>query len=333
MVAKSALEARCPEAEQAGFLTSACDNYSLFGSLGNGFGGLTMKCRADGNLRHLKPNKVQIYPGGWVHNLKAQGMLVVKPPWGAKNHWVLQQKVKVQETIDTMLANQRKSFGGVRVEFRCKCQATGWDDQKVELKDMREQLLQGLRCIMLELSHILAHAQQGLNEAKTAGMFKARRSELRSTMPQWKSSGYNRLLHRLGASNPWGNRGALSAERAQQPWREPEPVAVVVPVVPALESIAFLAGQELPDWVPRVVATYTNGFSVATLGQSEEAKAIDWQRLADDLGQPPDIGILFADVAVKTKWRRMPMGRGHRNCPSLSATMTESNGRCYGQSH
>ena len=152
-------------------------------------------------------------------------------------------------------------------------------------------------------------------------------------MPQWKSSGYNRLLHRLGASNPWGNRGALSAERAQQPWREPEPVAVVVPVVPALESIAFLAGQELPDWVPRVVATYTNGFSVATLGQSEEAKAIDWQRLADDLGQPPDIGILFADVAVKTKWRRMPMGRGHRNCPSLSATMTESNGRCYGQSH
>ena len=26
----------------------------------------------------------------------------------------------------------------------------------------------------------------------------------------------------------------------------------------------------------------------------------------------------------------MPMGRGHRNCPSLSATMTESNGRCCG---
>ena len=78
------------------------------------------------------------------------------------------------------------------------------------------------------------------------------------------------------------------------------------------------------------MATYTNGFSVATLGQSEEAKATDWQRLADDLGQPPDIGILFADVAVKTKWRRMPMGRVHRNCPSLSATMTESNGRCYG---
>ena len=78
------------------------------------------------------------------------------------------------------------------------------------------------------------------------------------------------------------------------------------------------------------MATYTNGFSVATLGQSEEAKAIDWQRLADDLGQPSDIGILFADVAVKTKWRRMPMGRGHRNCPSLSAAMTESNGGCYG---
>ena len=35
-----------PEAEQAGFLTSACDTYSLFGSLGNGFAGLTMQCRA-----------------------------------------------------------------------------------------------------------------------------------------------------------------------------------------------------------------------------------------------------------------------------------------------
>ena len=89
---------------------------------------------------------------------------------------------------------------------------------------------------------------------------------------------------------------------------------MVVPVVPALESIAVLAGQELPDWVRRVVATYMGSV---------------WQRLAADLGQPPDIGILFADVAVKTMWR-MPMGRGHRNCPSLSATMTESNGRCCG---
>ena len=83
----------------------------------------------------------------------------------------------------------------------------------------------------------------------------------------------------------------------------------------------------IPDWVPRVVATYTNGFSVATLGQSAEAKAIDWQRLAADLGQ---LWLVFADVAVKTMWRRMPMGRGHRNCPALSATMTESNGRRCG---
>lgn len=85
-----------------------------------------------------------------------------------------------------MLTNQRKSFGGVRLEFTCKCHGTsaGWDDQKVEVKDMCEQLLQGLRCIMLEPSHILAHAQQGLNEAKAAHHFKARRSELRSTMLQ-----------------------------------------------------------------------------------------------------------------------------------------------------
>ena len=76
-----------------------------------------MKCRADGNVRRLKPNKVQIYPGDWVQNLKAQGM---KPPWGAKNHWVLQQKVKGQATIDAMLTNQRKSFGGARVEFMCE---------------------------------------------------------------------------------------------------------------------------------------------------------------------------------------------------------------------
>ncbi len=100
--------------------------------------------------------------------------------------------------------------------------------------------------------------------------------------------------------------------------------------MPALANITLLPGQELPDWVPRVVASYTHGFSVSTLGQSEEAQAIDWKRLAHDLGQLPEIGILFADVAAKTKWRRMPMGRGHRNCPSLSATMTESNGRCYG---
>ena len=63
---------------------------------------------------------------------------------------------------------------------------------------------------MLEPSHILAHAQQGLNEAKAADIFKARRSELRSTMPQRKSSGYNTLLHRLGVSNPWGNRCVVS---------------------------------------------------------------------------------------------------------------------------
>ena len=86
------------------------------------------------------------------------------------------------------------------MEFRCKCQATtGWDDQEVQLKDMWEQLLQGLRCIMLEQSHILAHAQQEINEDKTAGIFKARRSELSGVL-----------------------------------------------LVPALESIALLAGQELP---------------------------------------------------------------------------------------
>lgn len=64
--------------------------------MGNGFGGLAMKCRADGNLRHLKPNKVQIYTGDWVRNLKAQGMetaLGCKESLGASAEGEVKQQV------------------------------------------------------------------------------------------------------------------------------------------------------------------------------------------------------------------------------------------------
>ncbi len=76
-----------PDAEHAGFLAGACDTYSLFGSFGNGFGGVTMQCRGHDNLERIKLSKVLIYPGGWVHIFKSQGMLVVKPPFGAKSLW------------------------------------------------------------------------------------------------------------------------------------------------------------------------------------------------------------------------------------------------------
>ena len=74
------------------------------------------------------------------------------------------------------------------------------------------------------------------------------------------------------------NTKDLAHPRALFRWTPPclRQHVVVVPVVPALESIALLAGQELPDWVPRVVATYTNGFSVAKVSSWLGATSRYW---------------------------------------------------------
>ena len=106
---------------------------------------------------------------------------------------------------------------------------------------------------------------------------------------QWRAVGASFGKHctpgRTGTPGPFCPEGKGRAGR-HRTLRFATPIAARFVHKRVFYNVQFFFRNKMqltiPDWVPRVVATYTNGFSVARLRKSAEAKAIDRQRLAAD---------------------------------------------------
>ena len=115
------------------------------------------------NFPRCQPSKVQVYPGGWVHSLKAFGLSPTKAPNGAKENWIVKQMWKLSATIHYLLENIPHNVGGIRIDFRCVVRVSDSKRQKYQLEAVCHIVVQRLLVVSLQTANILSHALDGCN--------------------------------------------------------------------------------------------------------------------------------------------------------------------------
>lgn len=289
-------------------------SYSLFGATGHGLGGTTLKGKLDVEVADLHIHLVRVYPAGWTHHLKAQGLPLVAIPLGATNNWVCQQKLKLVDVMETMCEYEEGSrLGGCRIEFKLQSSCTAWPEMQAWLDSRLTELLGHIIAHRVSIHGAISQAAQALEDASAAGVFSCSAGHLNQPCAQWRKEQYQRLLHRMGVVNKFGGNMALRADRGNDPWGPPP----VDPSAPAAGP-ELQVNPNIPPSFPRVVLSATmSPLDVQLVGQ-RNYHLIDWYALAQAVGAP-GLGATLEDVARHTKFRRVVLGRGRAKLLCFSA--------------
>ena len=140
--------------------------YSMYGALGSGLGGYAATCRSDlvlgeeGDACHLKNAK--LYPGGWVHHLKAHGFPPVLLPEGYKERQLSQLKGKVEAMVNDLTTIESPKMGGFRVEVRLCPLANTWLRVKQQVEATVRELAHHTVAVEVDRNQILNRATEAL---------------------------------------------------------------------------------------------------------------------------------------------------------------------------
>ena len=159
-----------------------------------------------------------MYPGGWVHNLKAQGLPALQVPADAKESWIVKSQDKFQRMLETFLTTINPNMTGMRFEVRCQLVHDTWQDQHTDLQEIFKQVSPRLKAIVVPVADVLSHLATGMRKAIDAGVFRTAYSRMDRQVPDWKRTAFNRLLHRVGLANKFTNRHTYNAEKDDLPW-------------------------------------------------------------------------------------------------------------------
>ena len=185
--------------------------YPLFGLLGGGFGGMQVQ-GADGS----NVVKAVVYPGNYVHQVKALGAPNIAAPKNSSARWFANQWVKLKTMVAQLFTLDDIQVAGLRMEFRLSGLETTWLEQQQYLSTVCQELCKHLdvQDVSFEATH--ADSVEALKNAEEAGLFQCR-GNAQTTAPAWKVQNYGRLMFHFGLSDKYTNRFALKQARQGQP--------------------------------------------------------------------------------------------------------------------
>ena len=150
--------------EEFGWCKNDSSRYSMFGKHGMGAGGVTLTARPDSDSPvHMS----KVYPGGWVHHIKALGL----PPvaWNhATNRDMGLLKDKVQGLVNDLNTQSNHKMGGFRIEVRVQLAPT-WDGLTSAAEEQVNAFLDYGQGLEVAKETILAYTQEGLSDSQARG--------------------------------------------------------------------------------------------------------------------------------------------------------------------
>jgi hypothetical protein len=297
--------------------------YSAFGSLGNGYGGCTIKGNRE-LVGGVRVEKVNVYVAGVTHYIKAMGSPTINLPVNTTEQWMMRQRVKLMDVLETFEEEHGLWMHRTRIEIRFRGIRDVMDDQILLGHSVVGDIVPHICAHTIPLGNVIARAREGVTAADKAGLFSTRSTMLCARIPQWKRMCYYRVLHRFGYVNKLTHRAVLRAEDAGDPWGDvtDRTTAASRGTGACDEDSAKAEGVNVP--LPEQVLIVrphgrASAEEVRRLGWCEAADAINWDEVARLHGRPGQ-GTFYQEVSRKIKWRRMPSGRGRFGAPCLTAT-------------
>ena len=167
--------------------------------------------------------KAVVYPGRYVHQMKALGAPRMTAPVNPTARWFANPWAKLKSMVAQLFKLDDIQVAGLRIEFRLNCSETTWLEQQQYLCTIFQELCKHLdvQDVSFEVFH--ADSAEALKNTEHAGLFQC------SGTPAWKVQNYGRLMFHLGLSDKYTNRFALKQARGGanrkpfQPSRNKEP--------------------------------------------------------------------------------------------------------------
>ncbi len=282
--------------------------YSMFGTVGGGFGGVTLPVRP-GSRWSLTPqfSSIRCYPCGWWHAAQAMSPPPGMPPRVTTGAWLRMARAKFEFLVHGLMAHQpRESLGGARVEF---C-AVGvdllqpWTTLLSGLQRSLETVLPHLLVRVVDINTVFDHIRDSLQRCDECNLFSG------SAMAQWQRLGYERLASICGIVCKFSHMRAWDQERRGCAWR---PQVTALP----LSQSSVLVVPSGFDWSPFPVVVAPPCGPMATFGTNVVA---DVSALLIALNWPLHLLEDFRFVMAKVVFRRNP-GRRLGQSTMLAATL------------
>ena len=156
--------------------------YSLFGSIGGGFGGVELP-GADGMDFLI----FIAYSGTYTHQLKAIGAPRAFPPRQAQQTWFAQQWAQVQACLASLDKLQDIEVAGLRFEVRSTSETMSWRELEVELQSLGAETAAHLAFKEVDFQDAMEHMKVALGECQACGLFQCMGSAT-TRAPGWKYS-------------------------------------------------------------------------------------------------------------------------------------------------
>ena len=289
----------------------SCHSYSMYGQLGDGYGGISMGGIDGSRLgeRNMRIIKVCVYPGAWQHRLKAAG-LPPKRLWTRMRGGALRRiRTKIRSLLGVMSDCPLAALSGVRIEFRVAQGHVTWLAKHRDLVSLAREIFEVVPARIIPVAEAIRQSHWAAKQCEHAGLWADTQQPGEETIPVWKIQTYSRLSHTMGLVTPTQNKKALMLAQLDARWR---------PGGDTAETQSVRTDPDLSGF-PRICMTnLMTKLEVRSIGRSYEVDSLPWDEIARRAGMPGQ-GQRYYGVARNTLWRRTP-GRRSSNEPGISAT-------------
>lgn len=159
--------------------------YSMFGVGGGGFGGVDIKGLRTHSVRHL-----HVYPGSWVHSLKAFS-LPQFPVKFSTNRWFSSQRQRMHSFSAYISQLPTARLAGIRLEFLIQFVVHGTSSSPSWIRSSGHP--HSIHVTELSVSAALVGFVAALQSATDAGLWTCNGTSLGTPALPWRRNNYARL--------------------------------------------------------------------------------------------------------------------------------------------